>query len=102
MYQEITRHLEELKELCRRYRVTRLYLFGSAAADAFQQGKSDLDFLVDFEAMTPGDHADTYFSLAEALEALFSVKVDLVEEKTINNPYFREEVEETRVMLYAA
>ncbi len=102
MYQAIQDHLEELRELCRRYRVAKLYLFGSAANGNFRLGESDLDFLVDFEPMTPYEHLDAYMGLAESLEVLFGVSVDLVEEKPLKNPYFRQEVEETRRMLYAA
>ena len=39
-------HLAEIPDLCRRYGVARLELFGSAAGDAFDPQRSDLDFLV--------------------------------------------------------
>lgn len=43
-------HLAEIPDLCRRYGVARLELFGSAAGDAFDPQRSDLDFLVEFDA----------------------------------------------------
>lgn len=100
--QLVEQHIEELKALCRKYRVQSLYLFGSAASKAFDPDTSDLDFLVSFEAMEPVEHKNAYFGLTFSLGELLSAEIDLVEEAAIRNPYFKEEVEETRVVLYAA
>jgi len=49
MLKEIETHREQIAELCRRYGVRRLELFGSAArGDDFETGRSDIDFVVDF------------------------------------------------------
>jgi hypothetical protein len=93
---------EELAELCRRQRVRRLALFGSAVRDDFDPGRSDLDFLVEFEALPPGTYADAYFGLLEGLERLYGRPVDLVVETAIRNPYFRQSVEQSQTLLYAA
>jgi hypothetical protein len=92
----------ELEALCRRYRVRRLELFGSAATGVERPGQSDFDFLVEFEPLPPGAYADAYFGLLEDLERLFGRPVDLIVASAIRNPYFRESVERTRTMLYAA
>jgi predicted nucleotidyltransferase len=55
----IAQHRAELERLCRRYRVSRLELFGSAAAGRQKRGESDLDFLVEFDPLAPGDYANT-------------------------------------------
>lgn len=102
MIQEIVEQQKRIIDLCRQHQVARLYLFGSAATAHYRAGDSDLDFLVTFNTMTPHEHRVAYFSLIEDLEALFHTPVDLIEEPAIRNPYFREEVEETRVILYAA
>ncbi|MBI4319965.1 MAG: nucleotidyltransferase domain-containing protein [Chloroflexi bacterium] len=102
MNTEIESKRKELASLCVQYRVRRLEIFGSATGDAFDPDRSDLDFLVEFEAMLPSEHAHCYFSLLEALEALFSRPVDLVEIPAIQNPYFLADIESTRVTLYAA
>lgn len=44
---------DRLIELCRRFRVRRIELFGSATGDHFDPDTSDLDFLVTFEEMEP-------------------------------------------------
>jgi uncharacterized protein len=99
----IEEHRGPLLQLCWRYRVQRLEVFGSAAADkAFDPETSDLDFLVEFQPLQPGEYADAYFGLLEELEALFQRRVDLVMTRAIKNPYFLEKVNQSRTVLYAA
>jgi predicted nucleotidyltransferase len=93
----------ELAELCRRYGVDRLYLFGSAATDRFVPTSSDLDFVVELRDRQPADsYPDRYLRLLEALEELFGCPVDLVVDSAIRNPCFRDAVEKTKALLYAA
>jgi len=89
-------------ELCKKRGVRRLALFGSAAQGAFDPASSDLDFLVEFQPASPAEHANHYFGLQEDLEQLFGVPVELVESGPIRNPYFRQAIEETQVLVYAA
>ena len=98
----IETHRAELIALCRRFRVRRLELFGSAASRGFDASTSDLDFLVVFESANPGEHADRYFGLLQELGVLFGRPVDLVELSAIRNPYFMESIEASRIVLYAA
>lgn len=99
---DVIRHQAEIEQLCRTYHVRRLELFGSAATGHERPGESDLDFLVEFEPMPPGTYAKTYFGLLHALEDLFARSIDLVVDSTIENPYFRESVDESKVLIYAA
>ena len=92
----------ELKDLCERYRVERLALFGSALREDFDSDISDLDFAVEFEHMSPSEHAEAYFGLLEDLESLFERKVDLVEVGAVRNPYLKREIEERQETLYGA
>jgi predicted nucleotidyltransferase len=94
--------LAELTGLCRKHHARRLVLFGSAAAGRFDKRTSDLDLLVEYEAMPPTQHADHYFGLLEDLEKLFGLPIDLIELQPIRNPYFRRSVEHTQVVLYEA
>ena len=88
--------------LCRRFRVSRLDVFGSAASGDFRAETSDLDFVVEFTATSATGFADRYFGLLEELEGLFGRPVDLVIASAIKNPYFRDSIERTRKPLYAA
>jgi len=99
---EIEKHRAELEDLCRRYGVRRLELFGSAATENYRPGASDIDLLVEFEAEARPGYADRYFGLLESLEQLFDVPVDLVVATAIKNPYLLEAVTRTKAPLYAA
>ncbi len=102
MVQPIANRIAELEELCRRCSVLRLDLFGSAT-DASRFGPdSDLDFLVEFQPALVSGRADAYFALLFGLQELFGRPVDLVMSSAIVNPYFRESVEASRELLYAA
>jgi predicted nucleotidyltransferase len=91
-----------LRDLCRRYQVKTLELFGSAADDTWDPEHSDLDFLVDFHLMEPGPHAKAYFGLWFALQDLFGRDVDLVETPAVTNPTFLKALNQQRQVLYAA
>ena len=99
----IERNKEAVARLCRQYRVKRLELFGSARSDdRFDGHDSDLDFLVEFLPLEPGERADSYFGLLEALEVLFEKSVDLVMPGAIKNRYFLQAIHKDRELLYAA
>jgi len=96
----IEKHRAALGELCRRFGVSRLYVFGSAASGEFRPS-SDLDFVVSMADRLPnGIYADRFLDLADELEGLFGRRVDLVSEQSIRNPFFRREVEATRQLVY--
>ena len=102
MNPEINHRQHDLEKLCRRFHVRRLEVFGSAATGRDVPGKSDIDFLVEFEPLPRGAYADNYFGLLEALASLFNRPVDLVVASAIRNPYFLQSVEQTKTILYAA
>jgi predicted nucleotidyltransferase len=102
MHPELIRHREALERLCRQFHVHRLELFGSAAAGLDRPGESDFDFLVEFEDLPPGKYANAYFGLLEGLQELFGRPIDLLSPDAITNPYFRESVDETKVLVFAA
>jgi predicted nucleotidyltransferase len=98
----IEQNLPELAELCRRYQVKTLEIFGSAAQGTFDPERSDLDFLLEFLPEAAGRSFDGYFDLKHSLEELFGRKVDLVMPSAIRNPYFRKAINQQRKVLYAA
>ena len=102
MIQPIEDNRAAIADLCRRFNVARLEVFGSAASGEFDEARSDVDFLVEFMPLEPGPLADAYFGLLAELTMLFRRKVDLVTPKAIRNPYFLRRVNETRRALYAA
>lgn len=56
----IEQHREQLTALCRKYRVKRLEVFGSAARERFDPSRSDIDLLVEFCPIESGAYFDTY------------------------------------------
>ncbi len=102
MIELIANRSAELTELCRTHGVRTLEIFGSAANGAFDPATSDLDFLVDFEPVLPGQHSGSYFDLWFALEDLFARKVDFVESAAISNPYFLRTVSKSRPMVFTS
>ena len=102
MIYEIEQRRSELETLCRRFGVRRLEVFGSAVTGAFRGDDSDLDFLVEFDAASGAGYADRYFGLMESLQQLFERPVDLVVDSAVKNQFFRDSIERTRALLYAA
>jgi predicted nucleotidyltransferase len=103
MLEQVIRQHEEVNELCRMYCVHRLELFGSALTERFDDARSDLDFLVEFEPESPMGPFHQFIDFKIALEQLFDRPVDLVERSAIRNPYFRKAVDcGPRTLLYAA
>ena len=98
----VAQRTQQIAALCRRFRVHRLDLFGSAASGSFDPSSSDLDFLVEFQDLQPGEWADAYFGLLEGLGKLFGRPIDLVMPSAVRNPYLQRSIATTRAVLYAA
>ena len=90
---------EKVAKLCESYGVERLELFGSGGTDLFDEETSDLDFIVRFADRSSG-YADRYLNFAQALDELLGRDVDLVTERSIQNPFFRRSVDASRRMIY--
>ena len=102
MHQLLIENIENLQSLCRKYKVRRMYVFGSVNTDAFTP-ESDIDFLIDFEKdISIAEYTDNYFALQYALREMFGRKIDLVTENSLSNPYFIQDVEQTKELIYAA
>ncbi len=86
MIPPIAERQSELEALCQRFQVRRLEIFGSALGCDFDSSNSDLDFLVEFAPLAPGDYATAFFGFNEAIEQLVSRPFDLVVLSAIRNP----------------
>lgn len=96
---QIDIHTNQVADLCRRYRIRELSLFGSVLRDDFR-ADSDVDVLVEFEP----DTQHSLFDLVRIEEELSSVlgrKVDLVEKPGLRNPFRRHEILRTRQVIFA-
>jgi predicted nucleotidyltransferase len=100
MIAEVEEKRKDIQDLCERYGVIRLAIFGSAARGEFDPATSDLDFLVLFDRRDQPDYVERYLDMADALEALFARKVDLVTELSARSPYFRAAIEKDLESIY--
>jgi uncharacterized protein len=102
MIKLIEDRITEIISLCKSHHVISIALFGSAAKDTMHLN-SDVDFLVQFsEELDVLDYADNYFNLLENLEKIVGKKVDLISIKSLKNQILIEDIERSKVVLYAA
>ena len=89
----------DIIKLCENHKVKSLYAFGSVLTDRFNS-ESDIDLIVDFSTIEVEDYADNYFSFKFSLQDIFNRPIDLLEEKAIKNPYFRQSINQQRQLIY--
>ena len=96
---ELTKHIDQIKALCSSNSVKSLFVFGSVLTEDFRV-ESDIDLVVDIEDPDPLSYSARYFNLKFQLEQLLQRKIDLLEQKNVKNPYFKEKLEKTMVRIY--
>ena len=79
----IEKNIQKIAALCKKHKVSQLFVFGSILTGRFNDG-SDID-LIDFKY---------------SLEDLFGREVDLLEEQTIKNPYLKKNLDATKMLIY--
>lgn len=92
-------NIEQIKQICKEFRVKNFSVFGSVLTDNFYSD-SDIDFVVDFDEKDPFKYTDLYFQLKEKLEQILKRQIDLIEERGIKNPFFKREIDESKVVIY--
>jgi predicted nucleotidyltransferase len=90
---------QKIAELCRRYGVAELALFGSVLRDDFR-GDSDVDVLVSFDKEAHPSLLDLV-ELRADLKDVFGREVDLVERAGLRNPFRRRAILSTAEVVYA-
>ncbi|MEO5941981.1 MAG: nucleotidyltransferase domain-containing protein [Ferruginibacter sp.] len=101
MINNIKHNLISINQVCEKYGVKSLYLFGSATDNSFTE-KSDLDFLIDYfkdEEGLPKEPFD-YFDILFSLESITGRKVDLVVKDAVRNSYFIKSLNKSKVLIY--
>lgn len=95
----IEMNIDKIVALCKKYKVAKLWVFGSILTPRFND-RSDVDFSVVFHYDQIQDLFVTFFDFIEELQALLGRKVDLVDETAIRNNYFRAELNNTKKLIY--
>ena len=89
----IENNIHKITALCKKYKVNKLFAFGSILTDRFNDD-SDVDLVVSFNKAEVSD----YFKYS--LEELLGREVDLVEEQTIKNPFLKKNVDAAKALIY--
>ena len=95
----IENNIQKIVALCKKYKVNKLFVFGSILTDRFNDD-SDVDLVVSFNKAEVSDYFDNYFDFKYSLEELLGRDVDLLEEQTIKNPYLKKNVDATKALIY--
>ncbi|MFV3126291.1 nucleotidyltransferase family protein [Niveispirillum sp. KHB5.9] len=99
----IDKHREDIAELCRRFQVRRLDVFGSAArGDDFDPARSDIDFIVEYQSDNGAPSLQEFLSLRQGLRNLLGREIDLTAAGAIRNPYIRADIDGSRKQVYAS
>ena len=93
-------HLANVVNILALHKVKNAYLFGSVLTDRFNSA-SDVDFLVNYDpSMDPLERGELLLDLQIALEDEIHRDVDLLTEYSLKNPYFINELNETKYLIY--
>jgi predicted nucleotidyltransferase len=90
---------KKIAEFCRKWKIKELAIFGSALSKDFRTD-SDLDVLVVFQEGAQWNLFD-HLKAAEELKDIFGREVDLVEKKSIRNPFRRHHILSNHEVIYA-
>ena len=94
--------MSELEKIFAQHKVQRADIFGSVLTTSFDEN-SDIDILVTFNNdIELLEYSDNYFELKDKLEALLQREVDLVSSRALKNPVLIENINKSKLKLYAA
>jgi predicted nucleotidyltransferase len=100
MTPQISIDRDQIVEFCRKWRIREFALFGSVLRNDFRPD-SDVDVLVIFEDSAPWTTFDL-IEMQDQLRPILGRNVDLVEKKTITNPFRRHAILSGKEVVYAA
>ena len=95
----LDKHIIDISKLCADHKVKQLYAFGSVLSTKFNH-ESDVDLVVDFDPIDLSLYADNYFDFKFSLQNILNRPIDLLEDKAIKNPYFRQTLNQQRQLIY--
>lgn len=92
-------NMDKIVALCKKYKVAKLWVFGSILTPRFND-QSDVDFSVVFHYDQIPDLFITFFDFIEELQNLLGRQIDMVDETAIKNQIFRRELDRTKMLVY--
>ena len=98
--QSIQPYLPKVIALFKWHKIKNAFLFGSVLSERFND-KSDIDLLINFlDYSNPLEVGQSIWDLEDELEALINRKIDLLTERSLKNPYFIQELNNTKHLIY--
>lgn len=93
-------YMPQVIELLKKHKIRSAYVFGSVLTEKFNE-QSDVDFLVNLqEGLDPVDAGGHLWDLYYELKDLLHREIDLLTERSLKNPYFIKELNETKFPIY--
>jgi len=97
----IEQQKEALIIICEKLKIKSLYAFGSAVSDDKFRDNSDIDFLITFnESISHEEYLENYFQFHYQLRELFNREIDVLTDRSLSNPYFVENINKNKVLIY--
>jgi len=96
---DLEKYQNEINQLCQKYNVKKLTIFGSALSEQFKES-SDIDFLLELKSAEGG--IKKYMNIKFELEKLFKRPVDLVMPKAVKNQRIKKYMYSDMKEVYAA
>ncbi|WP_165953078.1 nucleotidyltransferase family protein [Pedobacter changchengzhani] len=100
VHPSLQKYMPQIIALLKKHKVASAYLFGSAVSQRFND-ESDVDFLVNFQDnLEPLEKGELFWDLHDALRDRLGREIDILSESALKNPFFIQEVKETRIKIY--
>ncbi len=100
IHPQFQNQLPIVMQLMKQHKVKNAFVFGSVVTNRFND-KSDVDFLINFEEnLEPLEKGELMWNLRFALQDVLHREIDLLTESSLKNPYFIEELNEKKVLIY--
>lgn len=101
MHSIIEENRNKITDICEQNNVKSLYFFGSVTDPERFRPDSDIDVLVSFkDDISMDEYTDSFFRLLFSLEDILERKVDITTERSVKKPYFRDELDKTKVLFF--
>ena len=100
MVKSIESDIELIKPLFKKHKIEKAYVFGSVVTGGFSK-RSDPDFIIKFQPnIPPLKRGELWWDLHDRLRDFFNREIDLITEESLKNPYFIEELDKTKLLIY--
>ena len=98
MNEIITKNIKEIITLFENNKVKKAYIFGSVLSEKFND-ESDIDLIIDLESnLSPTERGEIWWN--DELRNIFNKEIDIINENKIKNPYFLNEINKTKRLIY--